>query len=293
MSQAPPLEHGKYTCSGHGLKVASYSRASIYELRVQTGLSPILTPKGRVAKKQRVPKQSRDWWEAQIHLYGLKCSYSTLGRMKNAFKAALEKGLTVPTDIELLEEKLNREYRSANEKYQKRLAAEHDARWFTLTTDAQRARHDLGRFLREIVVGSKVAHVLHGFGTGFEVDRAAEPLGLISQSTPGVGWIDGYTVVGTDRSRSDKEIQKLEAKVKEETLVIQQRKLETHQRHEEEIERKRLQFVKTGDGGNVMGKWVLSMPELTEFEEEGDGNDGNCASRPFWFSLGKIQVIQP
>src|SRR5271167_287113 len=141
MGQAPAIKHGQFTCSGDGLKFGSYSRASIYELRLQTGLSPVLTRTGRVAKKQRFQKQSLPWWEAQLHLYGLDPS---VRKRNNTFKTALEKGLTVPKDLQQLEERLNREYHLAEEAYQKEIIERHEREWFTLETDAQRARHDLG-----------------------------------------------------------------------------------------------------------------------------------------------------
>lgn len=153
MGHAPAIKHGQFTCSGDGLKFGSYPRASIYELRLQTGLSPVLTRTGRVAKKQRFQKQSLPWWEAQLHLYGLNPS---VRKRNSTFKTALEKGLTVPKDLEQLEKRLNKEYHLAEEAYQKEIVERHEKEWFTLESDAQRARHDLGRFLREIVVDVKL-----------------------------------------------------------------------------------------------------------------------------------------
>ena len=85
------------------------------------------------------------------------------------FKKALEAELSVPKNILALEERLDKEYEVESERYQRKIVEDHEKYWYTLTTNAQRARHDLGRFLREIVVGNKDVHVLRGLP---EVERS-------------------------------------------------------------------------------------------------------------------------
>ena len=169
MQNAPALQHGEFTCSGDGLKMDSYPRASPIELRIQTGRSPVLTPKGHISKKQRVEKHPLSWWIAQLHFYSLDHTKPSLPKSKRVFKKALEAELSVPKNILALEERLDKEYEVESERYQRKIVEDHEKYWYTLTTNAQRARHDLGRFLREIVVGNKDVHVLRGLP---EVERS-------------------------------------------------------------------------------------------------------------------------
>jgi hypothetical protein len=272
MPKAPALGHGEFTCSGDGLKMDSYPRASTIELRIQTGLSPVLTPKGRISKKQRIQKQPLSWWIAQLHFYGLDHTKPSLPKSKRLFKKALEAGLSVPKSLLVLEERLNKEYELENEKYQRKIVEDHEKYWDTLTTNAQRARHDLGRFLREIVVGNKDVHVLRGFHDG-EVERVGKPLGLICQCVEQAStYSNPYTVVGTSREDVAKEVKKLERQVIEEKFELRKEEEDKLQGHESTIEAKRLEFVKTGDGGNVGGNWILSFPELSKWHDKGDSS---------------------
>jgi hypothetical protein len=268
----PALRYDVFTCSGDGLKMDSYPRASTLELRIQTGLSPLLTPKGRISKKQRVQNKPLSWWIAQLHFYGLDHTSPSLPKAKRVFKKALEAGLSVPKSILALEERLDKEYALESERYQRKIVEDHEKSWYTLTTNAQRARHDLGRFLREIVVGKKDVHVLHGFHDG-EVARAGQPLGLICQCVEQLSkYGNPYTVVGTNSDDVAKEVKKLEKQVIEEKLEIQKEEQDKLHGHESTIEAKRLEFVKTGDGGNVGGSWILSIPELSKWHDKGDSS---------------------
>ena len=74
MSHASSLKHGKLECSGSGFTFASHQRASPSTLAFDLGLQPRLTPSGRISKKQDRPKHPKSWWEAQVRLYGLKCT---------------------------------------------------------------------------------------------------------------------------------------------------------------------------------------------------------------------------
>ena len=91
----PPIVYQKFECAGDGLSVFGHYRASPADITL--ALEPEF-------------KEPRSWWEAQIRLYGLKCSKWTIDGMKKVFSQALESGLQVSGDMDALEKKLNEEY---------------------------------------------------------------------------------------------------------------------------------------------------------------------------------------
>lgn len=264
MSRAPPLKHGKLECYGNGLTFASHLRVSPSTLAVQTGLQPKLTPSGRISKNQTLEKRPKSWWEAQVRLYGLKCSKWTVEGCKEVLKTALEKGLTVSADLQRVEERLDREYGLANAEFQKQIAAEKNEKYITLTTDVQKANYDPKRFLGETVVKGGIK-VLRGLNSRASVHQAAEQLGLFSTSTDGPdGGYDGrILVVGRNSDEVWREIHRIGREVKVKQVAMRQERAdETEERHQK--------LLKTGDGGDVSGQWVLDMPEVTSSYADGD-----------------------
>jgi hypothetical protein len=105
MSHAPPLKYGKLECYGTGFTFSTHRCESPSALALELGLKPHLTPLGRISKRKHdPPKRSRSWWEAQVRLYGLKCSKWTIDRMKEVLRVALQKGLEVPDDLRRMEQ---------------------------------------------------------------------------------------------------------------------------------------------------------------------------------------------
>src|SRR5271165_6397672 len=75
----PPLVHAKFECVGDGLTVSGHKRVSQTELELALGIQKP-SPNGR--EKIIVEKRPKSWWEAQVRLYGLKCSKWTIDSMK-------------------------------------------------------------------------------------------------------------------------------------------------------------------------------------------------------------------
>src|SRR5271154_6391847 len=103
----PPLVHAKFECVGDGLTVSGHKRVSQTELELALGIQKP-SPNGR--EKIIVEKRPKSWWEAQVRLYGLKCSKWTIDSMKKVLLEAVNEGIEVSAEIKALEEKLNNEY---------------------------------------------------------------------------------------------------------------------------------------------------------------------------------------
>jgi hypothetical protein len=108
MTAPPVLKHGKFECSDSGLTVAGHKRAPLAD--ITHALS------GRVEKRtikkkatEKVEKQPKSWWEAQVRLYGLECNKWTIGHMQAVLQTAVESGyLEVPEDLKKVEKMLNK-----------------------------------------------------------------------------------------------------------------------------------------------------------------------------------------
>jgi hypothetical protein len=108
----PPsaLKFEKFECRGKGLLFAGNQRESPTGLKFALGiltLGRILPGGGEKIIKEKYPKT---WWEAQVRLYGLKCSKWTVENMKQVLCHAVEAGIEVSEEVKELEERLNKEY---------------------------------------------------------------------------------------------------------------------------------------------------------------------------------------
>jgi len=106
----PALKYQKFECRGKGLIFAGNERVSPISLKFALGietLGRILPGGGEKIIKEKYPKA---WWEAQIRLYGLKCSKWTVENMKQVLLGAVEAGFEVSDEMKELEERLNKEY---------------------------------------------------------------------------------------------------------------------------------------------------------------------------------------
>lgn len=106
----PPLVHGKFECVGDGLTVSGHKRASQTGLEFALGIQKLgrILPNGR--EKIIVEKYPKTWWEAQVRLYGLKCTKWTIDGMKKVLFEAVKDGIEPSAEIKALEERLNKEY---------------------------------------------------------------------------------------------------------------------------------------------------------------------------------------
>jgi len=231
---------------------------------VQVGLQPRLTPSGRVSKKQNLDKRSKSWWEAQVRLYGLKCSKWTIDGMKEVLKVALQKGLEVPDDLSRMEKRLNEEYPAVDAEFQARAAEARNQKWATLTSDVEKANHDPTRFILQLRSDGGVK-VLRGLDDRAQVHKAAERMGLVSQSVDGVGggYGDRILVVGKDSGEVFREASRISADVRAQLRA-------NEAAHQNEIDEMHHDLVKHGDGGDIGGTWQLDMPELTSNYQSGD-----------------------
>jgi len=133
-----------------------------------------------------------------------------------------------------------------------------------ITSDVAKANHDLTRFLQQLRSDGGVK-VLRGLDSRAQFHSAAERLGLVSQSTDGVGggYSDRILVVGKDGDEVWREINRISADVR-----AQLRAKEIAQQNE--IDEMHRDLVKRGDGGDIGGTWHLDMPELTSNYQKGD-----------------------
>jgi hypothetical protein len=265
MSHAPPLKHGKLECAGLGFTFGGHHRQSPSDLAMELGLGVRLTPSGRISKRAyKPPKRSKSWWEAQVRLYGLKCSKWTVEGMKQVLMVALQKGLIVPDDLARMEQKLEHEYLAADAEFQKRADDARDAKWANLTSDIDKANLDPERFLKPIKSDGGVK-VLRGLQGRAQIHQLAERMGLFSQSTDGEGgrYDDRILVLGKHRDDVWREINRISSNVR-----AQQISRELAEKNE--IDDMHRELVKRGDGGDIGGTWHLEMPELTEQYQSGE-----------------------
>lgn len=110
MARPEVLKEGKFECAGQGLMVAGHKRASVAEIkRTLSGKIVKTTSKKKTAEK--VEKQPKSWWEAQVRLYGLNCDKWTIGNMQAILDVAVQtRTLQVPHDVQALEKKLSKMY---------------------------------------------------------------------------------------------------------------------------------------------------------------------------------------
>jgi hypothetical protein len=267
MTQAPPVKHGKLDCDNHGFSFSSHRRESPGALALDLGLAQPRTPSGRISKRKHTPqKRSKGWWEAQVRLYGLKCSKWTIEGMKDVIKAALQREINLEPPAELVkaEQRMKKEYDVVNVQFQRRAAVARNDKWNRLTTDVERANLDVERFLRELLTEGGIK-VLRGLNNRAQLHHTAERMGLFSTSTDGVGEsYDGrILVVGQDRDAVWQEIHQISAK------VATQNQANKHAR-QQEVDAIHKSLVSHGDGGDIGGTWSLEMPKLTSEYQNGD-----------------------
>jgi hypothetical protein len=126
----PPLvRQSKVEYGDRGIQCLSYTRASPDEihaaLRLNENVLP-LTPRIAKANKRKYP---RNWWEAQVRLYGIQCPKYTVDEMKGLLTWALG-GLAVSPKIQEMEEAMAAEYRVSAKEWRAREKVEEVQREF-------------------------------------------------------------------------------------------------------------------------------------------------------------------
>jgi hypothetical protein len=110
MTRPEVLKEGKFECAGQGLMVAGHKRVSVAEIK-RTLSSKIVKTTSKKKTAEKVERQPKSWWEAQVRLYGLTCDKWTIGNMQAVLDVAIQtRTLEVPHDVKALEKKLNKMY---------------------------------------------------------------------------------------------------------------------------------------------------------------------------------------
>jgi len=84
-------------------------------------------PIGRHVAKHIKSKYPRDWWEAQIKLYGIKCSQFNIEAMKEILSRELG-GLAVSPKVQQMEDSMAKEYQDSAKEYTGRRDTKEDAK---------------------------------------------------------------------------------------------------------------------------------------------------------------------
>ena len=87
------LKYREFECRGKGLTFSSHPRATQLEIMAALVEKYRATVDGRITKpSQGDDTYSKTWWEAQVRLYGLKCSdWTEEGMMKTLMDAITSK----------------------------------------------------------------------------------------------------------------------------------------------------------------------------------------------------------
>jgi len=125
----PLVRQSKFEYGDRGIQCLSYTRASPDEIRAALRLNKnvrTLTPRIAKANKRKYP---RNWWEAQVRLYGIHCPKYTVDEMKGLLTRALG-GLAVSPKIQEMEEAMAAEYRVSAKEWRAREKVEELQREF-------------------------------------------------------------------------------------------------------------------------------------------------------------------
>jgi hypothetical protein len=249
-----PISSPPFECSGVGLTYKGQCRETI------DNLNAWLFPK-RKSTTATPLKRSKDWWLAQLQLYGCKIkSASTIATLSDSLKTALSNGLQGPPEhLVQLELELNRRFLLENAKAR-------DKQYLRLDDNAK-AEFDSHRFLREKFgeTGKEEVLVLQ-IQQRQRVHEAAEELGLhtISADAPGdagARWI----VVGKNRAAVWDRKNEIEKKRKlwedEETKA---------KRKKTEAMRKECEAGGKGKFVDVEGEWSIDCSKMDKEYRKAD-----------------------
>src|SRR5208282_5917553 len=105
------LKYRKLECRGNGLTFSSQPRATQLEIMTALVEKHRTTVDGRITKpSQGDETYSKTWWEAQVRLYGLKCSDWTEEGMAKTLMDAITTKFTPPSELATVEKQLNHDY---------------------------------------------------------------------------------------------------------------------------------------------------------------------------------------
>ena len=274
-SKTKPVRYKELECIGDGFTFAGHRRADSKTIAEAL--------EGTPSALEKVPlKRRKSWWGAQVRLYGLKGKDWTLDVCKAVLREALARGpLRVPTALIDAEERMNKEYHikreQDSERYkkmieeEKRKIIETDEKFRTASTDDEKARIDLRRFLQEKFGSEDITFfVLRDWGNRYGIEAMVRELGLFCAMTRGLRrpW-NTILVVATTDNIAIRERDRIALEMKQEKLAMEQGEWNT-------LNKKRLELILAeGNRESPAGNWVLHMPELYD-NNYWDPSDGEC-----------------
>jgi hypothetical protein len=108
----PFLKYREFECRGKGLTFSSQPKATPIEIICALAGKYRPTADGRVLTPFTPENTySNTWWEAQVHLYGLKCSDWTEDGMAKVLLDAITASFKPPSDLLVIEKQLNHDYK--------------------------------------------------------------------------------------------------------------------------------------------------------------------------------------
>ena len=165
----------------------------------------------------------------------------------------------MPQKLKDAEARANKEYANQGAKVgemEEYVARARDNRYRAATTDENRVNVDAKRFLREKFDGDVDFVVLRGMRHNYY--NLVKSFNLCEADTPCEDESDGrILVIGRDDCAVRREIEGIKDEVEKERAANQKAKLD-------EFEELRQELIKSGDGGNPSGRWVLHMPEYVK-----------------------------
>jgi hypothetical protein len=305
VERAPSITSGPYECSGNGVTVFGHHRETPSVIATELGIhvhGRRTTANGGVSRRRNNPAKPATWWQAQILLYGLQCpanAYGDIVAMKRVlFDAINDDNLRVPVELAQLEARENERYRLVNEEFQRQAEEERVAVYNALPSDAAKAKHDTGRFVRELAVQGGVKF-LAGLDVHERLDihRAAERLRLCTQSIGD----DRHRVlvIGRDRTEVWHEVNRLRRPPQQHPIFRPPAGLHGVQRPpatnngrvydeeedeededdedgEDEDDEDEDDWDDEDNGVDIEGRWILEIPSL---------RNGYGQQDPFWWEI--------
>ena len=236
---SPPFEY-----SPQGLTFKGHLRESI------AGLKRWLFPK---RKNAAPPNRTKDWWMAQLHLYGLNVKASAKKEdLMKALKGALSSGLDgPPKDLLQLEQNLERKFLRQNE--------EERRKEYATLSEEKRAEKYSERYLREKFFNGTNDEKLLALEitcSRYQVHEAAAKLGLHSESACGPQR-RMWTIIG----KRERDVKKRKSTIDKEFHDWESQERDAKRRKVEQL-RQELEAGAEGSFKDVEGEWSIQCPKM-------------------------------
>ena len=243
MIQAPPLKYGRLRCSGNGFTCNSHTRAPPDVVKANLELA------GNVSTQPR-----RDWWEAQVRLYGIECSTWTIEGMKTALRKQLKScELRFTEKMERLEESYNGRYKKENEALQ-RHASNREPYHLCSHTETNLYNNDHSRLFWELkTLGGVKGLPLLNWRPRKAIHKEAERQSCFSKMAVGEILLVGAKKEDVVRQWNN---MSQEAAAPQQELIEKRQQQQIAEQHE--FDRLHEETIQTGNT-NSAGKWILEL----------------------------------